>query len=49
MADLRALINAGLIEPFLDGTTVRYAVVDASNEDPTSPIRAQGAPDESQG
>jgi hypothetical protein len=34
MADLRALTNAGLIEPFLDGGSIRYRVADA-NEDPT--------------
>jgi hypothetical protein len=34
---LRALINAGLIDPFLDGSTIRYAVIDADNEDPTVP------------
>ncbi len=39
IADLRALTNAGLIEPFLDGGTIRYAVVDANEEDPNRPFR----------
>jgi hypothetical protein len=34
MADLRALINAGLVEPSLDGGTIRYAAVDVNNEAP---------------
>lgn len=35
VADLRALIRAGLIEPLVDGRTVRYALVDANNDQPT--------------
>jgi hypothetical protein len=34
MADLRALISAGLIEPLRDGRTIRYGVADA-NQHPT--------------
>ena len=35
IADLRVLTNAGLIEPFLDGRTIRYAAVDANQKAPT--------------
>ena len=36
IADLRALIDGGLIKPSLDGSTVRYAPVDVNNPDPTA-------------
>jgi hypothetical protein len=48
MADLRALINAGLIKPYLDGWTIRYAVVDADNADAAGSVGRQGAPHEQQ-
>ena len=48
MADLRALINAGVIKPYLDGGTIRYAVVDAGKEDPTGSLQQPGAPHEQQ-
>jgi hypothetical protein len=38
MSDLRALIKARLIKPYLDGETIRYAVVDADSEDPSRPV-----------
>lgn len=46
--DLRALTNAGLIEPFLDGRTIRYAVVDANDETATSRFQGEGASDKPQ-
>lgn len=48
MADLRALINAGLIEPFVNGRSIRYAVVDANNEASHPAPSRTGASDEQQ-
>jgi len=41
IADLRALTNAGLIEPFLDGRTIRYAVVDAGKKESAQALRGK--------
>lgn len=43
IADLRALTNAGLIEPFLDGRTIRYAVVDTGKKESAEALRGKRA------